>query len=181
MRACVFCGGSVGRRPEYAAAARLLGAELSLHGIDLVYGGSHLGLMGVLADSVLSAGGHVIGVIPSELVHKEVAHKHLPELRVADGLADRKHQMAQLADMFIALPGGAGTLNELSEMWTLAKLGMHSKPCGLLNTARFYDPLLVFIRLATAEGFISPEHGDLLVTAEHPSEMIRRLMAVIPS
>ena len=179
MRACVFCGGSVGRRPEYAAAARLLGAELSRHRIGLVYGGSHLGLMGVLADSVLSVGGQVTGVIPAELVHREVAHRHLPELCVVDGLAARKHRMAQLADMFIAMPGGAGTLNELSEMWTLAKLGMHRKPCGLLNTAGYYDPLIGFVRVAAAEGFISPEHGDLLVVAEQPDDMVRLLMARI--
>lgn len=181
MRLCVFCGGCAGQRVEYPRAARRLGEELARRSITLVYGGAHLGLMGELADATLAAGGEVLGVLPRQLMRYEIAHPRISHLYVVDGLPARKLQMIELSDAFLALPGGAGTLNELSEIWTLAKLGQHSKPCGLLNTAGYYDALLAFISHAVAERFISPTHRDLLTVADQPETILDLLTAQLAS
>ena len=162
-RLCIFSGSSPGRAPEYAAAAAHLGATLAKAGVGIVYGGSNVGLMGVLADAALSHGGHVTGVIPRSLVEREVAHKGLPDLRVVESMHQRKALMAELADGFVALPGGLGTLEELFEVWTWAQLGHHRKPCALLNIGGYYDPLAVFLDHAVAEGFVQAAHRAMLI------------------
>jgi uncharacterized protein (TIGR00730 family) len=162
-RLCVFCGSSHGSNPAYAEAAAHAGKELASRGIGLVYGGGNVGLMGVLADSVLAAGGHVTGVIPEALMAKEVGHRGLPDLRVVKTMHERKALMAELADGFVALPGGIGTFEEFFEIVTWAQLGLHSKPCGLLNVNGFYDPLLRLLDHAIAERFVKPKQRDLVI------------------
>jgi uncharacterized protein (TIGR00730 family) len=161
-RLCVFCGSSAGLNPVYADSARGLGELLVARGLGLVYGAGHVGLMGILADAVLRAGGEVIGVIPQALVAKELAHLGLTRLEVVDTMHQRKARMADLSDAFVALPGGYGTLDELFEILTWAQLGIHKKPIGLLNVGGFFDPLLAWIRHAAAEGFIRQQHVALL-------------------
>ena len=141
MRICVFCGSSFGNNEVYGNAAREMGRTLAAHKIGLIYGGGRVGLMGVLADAALNAGGAVIGVIPRSLVEREIQHTSLTELHTVATMHERKTRMAELADAFIALPGGAGTLEEIFEQWTWAQLGIHRKPCGFLNTNGFFDPL----------------------------------------
>lgn len=153
-RIAVYCGSNKGARPAYAAAAENLGTQLAQRGIELVYGGGCVGLMGILADAALKNGGHVIGVIPEKLVLKEVVHEKLPDLRVVKTMHERKALMAELSDAFIALPGGMGTLEELFEILAWAQLRFHQKPCGLLNVEKFYDPLLSFLDHAVSERFI---------------------------
>jgi len=174
-RVCVFTGSAGGVRSEYPAAARSLGLLLAERGIDLVYGGARVGLMGVLADAALSAGGRVIGVIPQALIDKEVAHHGLTELRVVDSMHERKAMMADLADGFIAMPGGWGTLDELFEILTWAQLGLHRKPAGLLNVHGYYDRLLRYVEHATAEGFIRPQHAAMMLVAETPAALLERM------
>src|SRR6185503_14872599 len=144
-RLCVFCGSSPGHDPAYGAAAAQLGRVLAERGIGLVYGGGRVGLMGILADAALAAGGEVIGVIPQALLDREIGHRGLTQLRVVDSMHSRKALMGDLADGFIALPGGIGTLEELFEVWTWAQLGLHRKPCGLLDANGFYAPLVDFL------------------------------------
>jgi uncharacterized protein (TIGR00730 family) len=166
-RVCVFCGSSAGKPGVYAEGARRLGEALAGRGLGLVYGGGHIGLMGVLADAVLAGGGEVIGVIPQSLVDRELAHAGLSELHVVETMHQRKALMADLSDAFVALPGGYGTLDETFEILTWAQLGIHAKPVGLLNVGGFFDPLLAWIGRAEAEGFIRPQHVELLnVSAE---------------
>ena len=166
-RVCVFCGARVGRRPAYAAAARELGALLVEREIELVYGGGRVGLMGVIADAVLERGGRAIGVIPRALRTKEVAHAGLTELRVVDTMHERKATMAQLSDAFVALPGGYGTLEELSEVLTWTQLGLHGKPCGLLDVEGYWRPLLAWFDSAVREGLINAhQRGLVLVGTE---------------
>lgn len=160
-RICVFCGASPGRGTEYAALARSVGADLAAHGLGIVYGGGRVGLMGALADAALTAGGEVIGVIPRRLVDRELAHPGLSELRVVGSLHERKAMMAELADGFICLPGGLGTLEELAEVASWAQLDLHAKPIGLLG-GDYWAPLLAWLDGAVAEGFISPEHRRLV-------------------
>lgn len=155
-RICVFCGSSSGQRPEYQLAAESLGAQLAERGIGLVYGGGRVGLMGIVADAVLRAGGEVIGVIPRALWEREVGHERLTELHVVDSMHARKAMMAERADAFLTLPGGLGTMEELFEVWTWAMLGLHAKPIGLLNVAAYFDSLIAFLDYATTEGFIAP-------------------------
>ncbi len=174
-RVCVFCGSNHGARPSYTSAAQALAAALVRRGIGLVYGGGGVGLMGVLADSVLAAGGEVIGVIPDALVAKEVAHKNLSDLRVVGSMHERKASMAELADAFIALPGGYGTLEEFCEVITWAQLGLHRKPCGLLNIDAFFDPLLAFLDHAVAEEFVRPAHRALVLEARDPEQLLDEL------
>lgn len=171
-RICVYSGSSAGIRNDYADAARDLGCALAGRGIGLVYGGAHVGLMGTLADSVLAAGGEVIGVIPQSLVDKEVAHRGLPDLRIVHSMHERKALMADLADGFIALPGGWGTLEELFETVTWAQLGLHQKPCGLLNVSGYFDGLLTFVEHAVREGFLRQAHADALLVADSPSALL---------
>jgi uncharacterized protein (TIGR00730 family) len=162
-RVCVFCGSRPGARPEYMAEAARTGRELAARRIGLVYGGASVGVMRAVADAAHDAGGEVIGVIPRGLVDKEVANMRLADLRVVGTMHERKAMMADLCDAVIALPGGFGTFDELFEILTWAQLGMHQKPVGLLNTARFYDPLVAFIDHVIAEGFVPIEHRRLVV------------------
>jgi hypothetical protein len=172
---CLFCGSSSGARPEYAEAARRFGAALAGRGLGLVYGGGHVGLMGVLADAVLAAGGEVVGVIPQAMVDRELAHGRLTELLVVDTMHQRKALMADRADAFAALPGGFGTADELFEILTWAQLGLHAKPVGLLNVAGFFGPLLEWVALAVREGFLRREHRDLLAVADAPEALLELL------
>ena len=160
---CVFCGASAGRGPAYAAAATRVGDALARRGIRIVYGGGRLGLMGAVADAALSAGGAVVGVIPRGLVDRELAHPGLTELRIVDTLHERKAVMASLADAFIALPGGLGTLEELAEVLSWAQLDLHAKPIGLLDVGGYFGALEAFLDHAVAEGFIAERHRSLLL------------------
>jgi uncharacterized protein (TIGR00730 family) len=171
-RICVFSGSSPGARPEYREAAVDLGSTLARSGLGLVYGGAKVGLMGALADAALAAGGHVVGVIPQVLVQKEVAHAGLTDLRVVSSMHERKGLMAELSDGFIALPGGMGTLEELAEVLTWAQLGMHRKPCGLLNVAGYYDGLAAFLDHAVSERFILPAHRTMLLVATTAKDLL---------
>jgi uncharacterized protein (TIGR00730 family) len=174
-RICVFCGSSRGSRPEYRAAAEEMGAELVQRNIGLVYGGGKAGLMGVLADAVLRAGGEVIGVIPEHIMSREVGHKGLTKLHVVHSMHERKALMADLSDAFIAMPGGFGTLEEFCEVLTWSQLGLHAKPCGILNVRGFYTPLLAMFDHAVEERFLKQENRALVLARESPSELLRAL------
>ena len=176
-RICVYCGSSPGVRPDYATAATNLGKLLAERRIDLVYGGGGLGLMGLVANAVLAHGGHVIGVIPHALKTKEAVHPALPDLRVVAGMHERKALMAELADGFIALPGGFGTYEELCEVLTWSQLGFHHKPIGLLNTAGFYTSLLHFFDHATTEGFVRPGNRQLVLVEDTVAALLDRITA----
>jgi len=175
QRICVFCGSSPGASPRYAAVARQLGGLLAERGLTLVYGGGNVGLMGVLANAVLAGGGDVIGVIPQALADLEVAHTGLPDLRIVGSMHERKALMAELADAFIALPGGLGTLEEFCEILTWAQLGLHRKPCGLLNTGDYFRQLIAFLDHAVSERFLRPEHRAMVQVEEEPSMLMDRL------
>lgn len=177
-RICVFCGSSPGSRPEFAEAARELGTLLAEAGIVAVYGGGNVGLMKELADAALAGGGHVIGVIPSALVERELAHGDLSDLRVVASMHERKALMADLSDAFIALPGGLGTLEEIFEVIAWAQLRFHDKPCGLLNIAGYYDHLLAFLDHAVASGFLRRSHRDLLIGDSDARRLLDRLTAL---
>jgi uncharacterized protein (TIGR00730 family) len=170
----VFCGSSVGARPEYREAARALARALTRRGIGLVYGGSRVGVMYEIAATALEAGGEVIGVIPQELVDKEVAFTGLSDLRIVGSMHERKALMAELSDGFIALPGGLGTIEELLEVLTWAQLGLHKKPCGLLNVCRYFDALMGFLDHAVEQRFIKPEHLGMLLIEEDPEALLAR-------
>jgi len=172
QRICVFCGSSPGAHPDYIQAARELGTRLARARLTLVYGGGRVGMMGQLAQAALAAGGQVIGVIPRQMVQLNVAFSELSDLRVVDTMHARKALMAQLADGFIALPGGLGTLEEFFEVLTWAQLGMHAKPCGLLNVRGYYDRLLEFLEVALAEQFIGPTHRNLWLVADDVDSLL---------
>jgi hypothetical protein len=176
-RICVFSGSSPGVRTEYTHAARAFAAVLVRRGLGLVYGGAKVGLMGVLADTVLAGGGEVIGVIPGALRTKEVAHDGLTTLHVVSSMHERKAQMAALADAFVALPGGIGTLEELTEVLSWAQLGLHGKPCGLLDVAGYFDRLVEFLDHAVTERFLPAEHRAMLLVASDPETLLDRLAA----
>jgi uncharacterized protein (TIGR00730 family) len=180
-RICVFCGSSSGARESYATAAREIGTLLAQQGLGLVYGGGNIGLMGTVADAALAGGGEVIGVIPESLVQRELAHRGCTELRVVTSMHERKALMADLADAFIALPGGFGTLDEFCEILTWAQLGFHQRPCGLLNTAGFWNPFLEQIRHAIGEGFVRSEHLQLIAIESEPTALLRRLREPRPT
>jgi uncharacterized protein (TIGR00730 family) len=180
-RICVFCGSRPGSRPEYAAAARELGVTLVRQGLGLVYGGGHIGLMGVIADAVLAEGGEVIGVIPQALVDKELAHLKLTELCVVASMHARKAEMAARSDAFIAMPGAYGTADELFEILTWSQLGMHQKPIGLLNVAGFFDALLAWLDHSVREEFLKPKHRALLLEAKTPAELLQCLKDYRPA
>ena len=180
-RICVFSGSSLGSRPEYQQVARALGQELASRGLGLVYGGASVGLMGIVADSALAAGGEVIGVLPRGLFRREVPHRHLTELHEVGSMHERKALMSDLADGFIALPGGYGTFDELFEIITWAQLGIHNKPIGLLNVVDYFAPLLALIAHATKEGFIPPGNIHLLLQAEDPASLLNRFETYTPS
>ena len=177
-RLCVFCGSSVGNQPAYAEAARAMGALLAARGIGLVYGGGHVGLMGVIADAVMASGGEVIGIIPQTLADREIAHAGITELRVVDSMHTRKAMMAELSDGFIAMPGGVGTFEEFFEVVTWMQLGLHRKPCGLLNVIAFYTPLAAFIDQAVSEGFIKPIHRAAIVVDSDPARLLDTLATI---
>jgi uncharacterized protein (TIGR00730 family) len=172
---CVYCGSNFGNRNSYLEAAQSLGVQMAQSGITLIYGGAKVGLMGAVADSVLEAGGKVIGVMPQALVDKEIAHTGLSDLRVVRSMHERKSLMADLADAFIALPGGLGTLEEFCEVVTWTQLGFHNKACGLLNIDGFYNRLISFLNHATKEQFIRSEHRSIVLAAETPEELIQKL------
>ncbi|EIM25170.1 LOG family protein [Microvirga lotononidis] len=180
MRLCVFCGSSSGQDPVYLAAARSLGEALAAQGIELVYGGASVGLMGAVADAALEKGGHVIGVMPQALVDKEIAHRSLSDMRVVSSMHERKALMAELSDGFIALPGGLGTFEELFEVWTWAQLGYHRKPCALLNAGGFYDKLTDFLDDVVERGFVKPIHRAMLIVEEEPVALIAAVRAYEP-
>jgi uncharacterized protein (TIGR00730 family) len=174
-RICVFCGSSSGSRPEYRAAAEEMGAELVRRNIGLVYGGGNVGLMGMIADAVLKAGGEVQGIIPENLMAREVGHKRLTKLHVVRSMHERKALMADLSDAFVAMPGGFGTLEEFCEVVTWTQLGLHAKPCGILNVLEFYTPLLRMFDHAVEEQFLKPENRALVLARESPADLLQAL------
>ena len=179
-RICVFCGASPGARPEYADATAELARLLVAEGIGVVYGGGGVGLMGELADAVLEEGGELIGVIPRALVDREIAHRDVIDMRVVGSMHERKALMAELADAFIALPGGLGTLEELFEVYTWAQLGLHQKPCALLNVEGYYDGVEQFLAHAVTERFVREEHRELLLIDRDPAVLLQRIRAFNP-
>jgi uncharacterized protein (TIGR00730 family) len=179
-RVCVFAGSSSGVRLEYGTAAAALGQALAVRKMGLVYGGARVGLMGVLADAALGAGGEVVGVIPRALVGRELAHAGLTTLHVVESMHERKALMADLADAFIALPGGWGTLDELFEILTWAQLGLHRKPCGLLNVQGYFDPLLAFVDHSIEEGFVRRDYRRLIAVADRADALLDSLAAPTP-
>ena len=176
-RVCVFAGSGDGGRPEYREAASALGRELAERGIGLVYGGSGAGLMGATDDAALAAGGEAIGVIPEGLLGLEQFHRGLTELHVVGTMHERKAKMGELAEAFVALPGGIGTLEELLEVATWSKLGIHDKPCGAVNTCGYYDPLGAMLDAAVAEGFMAPEYRETVIFDADPAGLLDRLLA----
>jgi uncharacterized protein (TIGR00730 family) len=176
-RICVFCGSSTGVRPEYRAAAERLAIELASRRVGIVFGGGCVGLMGVVADTALAHGAHVIGVIPSALVAREIAHRGLPDLRIVASMHERKALMANLSDAFIALPGGFGTFEEFCEVVTWTQLGLHAKPCGLLDVAGYYHGLIGLFDRAVADGFIRPENRGIVIAESDPGVLLDRLAA----
>ena len=179
-RICVFAGSSHGGRPNYRAAAEGLGCALAARGIGVVFGGGRVGLMGALADAALRAGGQVVGVIPAALEAKELAHAGLTELRVVASMHERKAMMADLSDGFVVLPGGWGTLDELFEILTWGQLGLHAKPCGLLNVDGYFDRLLSFMQHAIDERFVRPENGSMLSVGTDPGALLDAMAAYRP-
>ncbi len=171
-RICVFCGSSMGNRPAYAQAAAALGRLLAGRGLGLVYGGGNVGLMGEMADAALAAGGEVIGVIPEALMQWEVGHLDLTQLHVVGSMHERKARMADLADAFIALPGGIGTMEELFEVWTWAQLGLHPKPLGFLDAEGYYDHLHAFLDHMAAEGFLRDRHRAMVAVDSDPARLL---------
>ena len=174
-RVCVFCGSSSGTREVYQQAAQTVGRVLCRRGIELVYGGGHVGLMGIVADACLNEGGRVIGVIPQALADREVAHVGLTELRIVGSMHERKALMADLSDAFMALPGGYGTWEEFFEVLTWSQLGIQRKACGILNVDGYYDPLLEMADRALSEGFLRDVHRDLLLSDSDPERLLDRL------
>jgi uncharacterized protein (TIGR00730 family) len=172
---CVFCGSNPGASPAYAEAAARLGRTLAGRGLNLVYGGGRVGLMGVVADAALAAGGTVTGVIPEALATRELAHSTLSDLQVVGSMHERKARMSELSDGFVALPGGIGTLEEWSEVWTWSQLGFQPKPCGLLNAAGYYDHLLAFLDHMTAERFLNRAHRGMAIVDDNPERLLDRL------
>ncbi|CAN5693255.1 TIGR00730 family Rossman fold protein [soil metagenome] len=179
-RICVFCGTNAGERPEYVAAARELGKLLADEGIELVYGGASVGIMGELADAAHEHGGHVTGIIPQQLMKKEAAHTGIPDLIVVASMHQRKSQMADLSDGFIALPGGIGTLEGYFEILTWGQLGIHRKPSGILNVAGYFDRLIEFLDHAVKEGFLEQEHREMIVVESDARKLLERLKQYAP-
>jgi uncharacterized protein (TIGR00730 family) len=179
-RVCVFCGSSPGGNPRYLEAARQVGRTLARRGLGLVYGGGSVGLMGAVADAALEAGGEVIGVIPKALQLRELAHNRLTSLHVVGSMHERKAKMAELAHAFLALPGGMGTLEEFAEILTWAQLGLHARPCGLLDVGGYYQPLIAFFDRAVAEGFVKPDHRRIVHVGSDPDALLDQFLAYEP-
>lgn len=173
---CVYCGSRPGLNPEFTTAAEQIGRWIGQHGGQLVYGGGHGGLMGLMADAALTAGARVVGIIPKALVEKEWAHKGCTELHIVNTMHERKHMMAERADAFLALPGGIGTFEELFEVWTWRQLGYHDKPIGLLNIANYYNPLLEFLAKSVEQQFLSDWQMDLVRAGTNPSVLLQDLV-----
>lgn len=180
-RLCVFCGTNAGARPEYGNAARTLGELLASQDIELVYGGASVGIMGELADAVQDHGGHVTGIIPQQLIQKEAANLGIPDLIVVASMHQRKSQMADLSDGFMALPGGIGTLEGFFELLTWGQLGIHSKPSGILNVAGYFDGLIGFLDHAVKEGFLTEKHRDSIMVEADPAVLLKRMLAYTPA
>jgi len=180
MRICVFCGSSSGEDPAFLDAARETGKVLVEQEIELVYGGARVGLMGAVADAVLVAGGRATGVMPRALVEREIAYQGLTTLHIVDTMHERKTLMCDLSDGFIALPGGAGTLEEIFEQWTWAQLGIHQKPCGFLNVKGYFDPLRDMIGRTVSQGFMAPEYQSMLAFATDPRRLLAAFQAYRP-
>ena len=178
---CVFCASSPGADPRYVAAARAFGTLVARSGRRIVYGGGNTGLMGELADAALGASGEVIGLMPKHLADREVAHRGLTRLEIVGSMHERKARLAEMADGFVALPGGLGTLEEFTEIWTWGQLGLHAKPYGLLNVAGYYTPLLAFLDHAVAERFVRPEHRAMVRVAEDPAALLEALETARPA
>lgn len=176
----VFCGSNSGFRTEYAEAARILARLFAARGIRLVYGGGNVGLMGIIADEVMRAGGEVIGIIPESLDKREVGHRTITELRIVGSMHERKAQMAELADGFIAMPGGIGTFEEFFEILTWAQLGFHEKPCAVLNIAGYYDGLLALCDNAVREGFVRQAHRELILEDSDPQKLLEKMSSFKP-
>lgn len=176
----MFCGSSGGTDPIYVETARATGRWLAERGIQVVYGGGHVGLMGAVADGALAAGGHVVGVIPRSLVDRELAHPGLSELQIVDSMHTRKAAMSDQAEAFIALPGGAGTLEEITEQWTWAQLGYHRKPCGYLDVDGFYAPLTALITSMRDRGFMSAEHANMIMVSDDLADLVAKFEAYQP-
>jgi len=174
-RICVFCGSSAGSKPEYRACAQQLGAELTRRKIGLVYGGGNFCLMGAIADSVLEACGEAIGVIPEHLMSREIGHNRLTKLHIVRSMHERKALMSDLSDAFIALPGGFGTLEEFCEVLTWSQLGLHAKPCGIVNVLGYYTPLLAMLDHAVQERFLKPQNRALVLARDKPAELLQAL------
>ena len=179
-RVCVFCGSSPGARPAYTEATEELARLLAAEGIGVVYGGGGVGLMGKLADAVLAHGGEITGVIPRALVDREIEHRQVEDMRVVDSMHERKALMAELADAFVALPGGIGTLEELVEVFTWSQLGLHRKPCGLLDVEGYYQRLTDFLDHAVQERFLLAQHRATLMAESDPGALLERLRAYRP-
>ena len=173
---CVFCGSNSGNRPQYLETARALGELIGRRGLTLVYGGGRVGLMGALADAALGSGARVIGIIPKLLLDREAGHRGLSELHVVDSMAVRKEKMGEMADAFLTLPGGIGTMDELFEAWTWTQLGLQDKPSGLLNLEGYYDALLQFLDTCTSEGFLRPRYRDALLVDTDLERLVDRLL-----
>lgn len=180
MRIAVFCGSSSGRRPEFLQAATVLGQLLAQQGIGIVYGGASVGLMGAVATAARQAGGEVIGVLPQSLMDRELAHTGLSELHIVETMHERKAKMSELADAFLALPGGIGTFEELFEVWTWGVLGYHRKPCALLNVAGFYDGLVSFLDHVVEDEFLKPVYRNMLLVDESPEALLKALFEYVP-
>jgi uncharacterized protein (TIGR00730 family) len=179
-RVCVFCGSSPGARPAYAEAAEELATLLVADGIGVVYGGGGVGLMGKLADAVLAQGGEITGVIPHALVDREIGHSGVHDMRTVGSMHERKALMAELSDAFVALPGGIGTLEELVEVFTWSQLGLHRKPCGLLDVEGYYEELAAFLDHAVRERFLREEHRSTLIVEREPAALLERMTAYRP-
>jgi len=177
---CVFCGSAKGNGTRYAERAAAVGRLLAERGLTLVYGGAHVGTMGVLADAALAAGGEVVGVIPRHLQDAEVAHTGLTKLHLVENMHERKAMMADLSDAFLALPGGAGTLEELFEVWTWAQLGLHGKPVGLVDTAGYFEQLVAFADHMVDEGFLRPQHREMLAVHPDAGVLLDRFASYVP-
>ncbi len=180
QRVCVFCGSSSGTKQEYAVGARELGLVLAKQNIELVYGGGHVGLMGIIADAALSAGAKAIGVIPRCLADKEIAHQGLTELKIVQTMHERKAMMSELSDGFIAMPGGFGTLEELFEVITWAQLGIHKKPFGLFNIAGYYDKLIEFLDFQVEQGFVPQRHREMIIVSDEAEQLVELLSGFQP-
>jgi len=179
MILCVYCGTSFGDDPAYLAAAKACAGLFAEAGVDIVYGGATVGLMGAVADAALAAGGKVVGVMPQALVDREIAHLGLTEMHVTQTMHERKALMAELAAGFVALPGGPGTLDEMIEQWTWGLLGIHAKPCGFLNVKGYFDPIEAMTRRMVAEGFLQKQYADMLIFTDDPAELLERLRSYV--